>query len=672
MSEAPDQPVDLKTPFVKLGADMRKAARTLTCDEARWLIDTYYDRQEDRKSAANRKRAATTSGEPAALISWVNDAMVRFEGVLKTALGEFAAQYRVGQWVQSLFGFGPVLSAAMLASFDIRKSATVGGFWRFCFPAGTLIETPDGPVPIETIVQGDEVIGAAGQVTTVANTACRPADYGIVHVKAGGCLGVDVTPEHPFLVCNTTNASRWVEAEALGPGDLVGLRIPTGNDNEPGTIDFQPSARAAGKAPWLNDPLQVNNDIARFLGRFVADGNATLYDEQGYRRGQCAITFGYHATTDKDAARCLAARYFGGARESDTGRSTQIIFGRLTVAETFQRLFGHLAQNKRIPPLIFDNPNLGVVRSFLLGYMAGDGHVVKEGKSRGVMMANTVSRVLALQLQRLLLRFRIFATVHRQRRDATTVIGGREVNQQPWRYTIALRTCDFQRLKGEQDVAESPYTNRRPVWADGYLWTPLVSVEDELFDGNVHNLQTDCGTYIAENIAVHNCGLDPTLEWKKGQKRPYNAKLKAICAYRVGETQVKFWNDKRCYYGQLMQAKKKELEALNAAGKFADTAREQVEAATPKVKGLDRYKLYWVEGFLAPLQIHARARRWAVKLFLSHLHHVMFRDYYDADPPAPFIFDHPEVDPGRTHTHLRLPPGWPGEFDGKPLKDLLV
>lgn len=40
------------------------------------------------------------------------------------------------------------------------------------------------------------------------------------------------------------------------------------------------------------------------------------------------------------------------------------------------------------------------------------------------------------------------------------------------------------------------------------------------------------------------CGLDPTLKWEKGQKRPYNASLKTLVAFKAGESFVKVQGNK--------------------------------------------------------------------------------------------------------------------------------
>lgn len=132
-------------------------------------------------------------------------------------------------------------------------------------------------------------------------------------------------------------------------------------------------------------------------------------------------------------------------------------------------------------------------------------------------------------------------------------------------------------------------------------------------------------------------GLDPRMEWKKGEKRPFNATLKTLC-WKVGESFVKVCNKDTAYYGQLYKQRKDVELAKNEAGEFAEQARLKLEKF--KIgKDTDAYKCYSV-GKLPPAHIHARAKRYAVKRFLSDLHYVWFMHEYGVEPPAPYPISH--------------------------------
>ena len=160
-------------------------------------------------------------------------------------------------------------------------------------------------------------------------------------------------------------------------------------------------------------------------------------------------------------------------------------------------------------------------------------------------------------------------------------------------------------------------------------------------------------------------GLDPSVKWEKKTKRPWNAQLKVLC-WKAGESFIKVKSNKNDFYGQYYDSRKKlELER-NERGDNKETAAAILEAKKFN-KSTEAYK-HLSAGFLPPAQLHARARRFAVKLFLSHLHHVMFEDYYHATPPMPYAF---EQLPAEDHRHYIDPPKWPMETQGRPICDLL-
>ena len=128
-------------------------------------------------------------------------------------------------------------------------------------------------------------------------------------------------------------------------------------------------------------------------------------------------------------------------------------------------------------------------------------------------------------------------------------------------------------------------------------------------------------------------GLDPTVRWEKGQKRPWNAALKVLC-FHAGESFVKFSNDERCVYGHFYRERRAYEERKNEAGDYAEQAKQKLERF--KIgKDTDAYKAYII-GKLPPGHLHARAKRYAVKLFLSHLHGEMYRTVLGKEPPLPY------------------------------------
>lgn len=128
-------------------------------------------------------------------------------------------------------------------------------------------------------------------------------------------------------------------------------------------------------------------------------------------------------------------------------------------------------------------------------------------------------------------------------------------------------------------------------------------------------------------------GLNPTAEWNKGEKRPWNAKLKTLC-WKIGQSFVKVSNNENDIYGKLWKQRKEYEIARNEAGGYAEQAKAKL--AKYKIgKDTEAYKWYSI-GKLPPGHIQQRAERWAVKIFLSHLHEFWYKHEYGVEPPLPF------------------------------------
>jgi hypothetical protein len=118
-------------PIKRLQRDLKKAAATLTQNEARFLVDAYYQMQRDRIRAAHQARTLAEAGEPNQMLGWLFDNTGILERNIKSALSTYSQNNPVGKWAESIVGIGPVISAGLLAHIDIVKAPTVGHIWRF-------------------------------------------------------------------------------------------------------------------------------------------------------------------------------------------------------------------------------------------------------------------------------------------------------------------------------------------------------------------------------------------------------------------------------------------------------------------------------------------------------------------------------------------------------------
>jgi hypothetical protein len=182
----------------------------------------------------------------------------------------------------------------------------------------------------------------------------------------------------------------------------------------------------------------------------------------------------------------------------------------------------------------------------------------------------------------------------------------------------------------------------------------------------------------SEDIPKHDCegvptvghiwrfaGLDPTLKWEKGKKRPWNASLKVIC-WKIGESFVKVSGNESDVYGKLYFQRKAIEIQNNDSGKLAGAAAAGAERvakntdAWPWYSGCfpagaskivsdlkdEKARKQWLkenklepgkgQPMLPPGHLHSRAKRWSVKLFLSHWHDAAYRNAFGKAPPLPY------------------------------------
>lgn len=87
-----------------------------------------------------------------------------------------------------------------------RRRGIIG---KACFCDGTMVDTPSGPVAIETVQVGDEVVNAAGVGRVLAHSVTRVRKLVRIYLENG--KRIDCTPDHPFLT-----QRGWVKAVDVG------------------------------------------------------------------------------------------------------------------------------------------------------------------------------------------------------------------------------------------------------------------------------------------------------------------------------------------------------------------------------------------------------------------------------------------------------------------------
>lgn len=179
---------------------------------------------------------------------------------------------------------------------------------------------------------------------------------------------------------------------------------------------------------------------------------------------------------------------------------------------------------------------------------------------------------------------------------------------------------------------------------------PLDQFGDQTIVGRWAKSQYGIGPVITAGLVAHiditkaptagaiwrYAGVDPTIKWEKGQKRPYNAQLKTL-TWKIGQSFMKFHKKDACFYGHLYLQDKNRRTVKNEAGDYADLAQHLLTSKNWKPSPT---KTCLESGKLPPAQIDGQARRFAAKIFLSHYHAVAYQEHHGTPAPRPYIIEH--------------------------------
>ena len=123
---------------------------------------------------------------------------------------------------------------------------------------------------------------------------------------------------------------------------------------------------------------------------------------------------------------------------------------------------------------------------------------------------------------------------------------------------------------------------------------------------------------------------------KAVSKIPYNASFKVLC-WKIGQNFLKQKNKKDAFYAQLIQPRLDYENKKNLLLDYKDQAEKKLREC--KIKS-EVVLPFYEKGMLPPGHIQQRALNHAVKIFLSHVHHVMYCHHYKELPPVPFAIAH--------------------------------
>lgn len=320
-----------------------------------------------------------------------------------------------------------------------------------CLPPWEEVSYGDHLKPIREVALHDQVLDGSGRPAEVAKLMRRGYRGELIEIRpVSDGNRFHLTPEHPVLAVPKERARgdrrpdaepEFIPAGKLKPGDLLVFPVSKIQRDDP----------------------SLSNEFLRLLGYYAAAGRAARSD------GRLAVEFSLGAHEAKaEEVSSLIERIAG---ERPLRSRGLLITSDEALARALFEHAGEAPEERRFSKSVMDLPP-DRQRLILDSYYSVGGAAGRDGLCR----AKVASRALAFQLQELLARQGIYASIREQRRG--------------YAVTYALN-------------GRSQRIERR----DGYFLVPIRSIKSEPYEGFVYNFETarEPHTYLVKGFAVHNC-----------------------------------------------------------------------------------------------------------------------------------------------------------------------
>ncbi len=241
------------------------------------------------------------------------------------------------------------------------------------------------------------------------------------------------------------------------------------------------------RRPGIPRDVPLNTSFARLLGLYCAEGCITTSKKRP-NSNVINLSFSHAEPHLADEARELLSNCLGVDSQVVTRSTTlAVAASKSSAALLFKTLAGGSSHQKRVPEIIFNAPK-EIIRSFLSGYVEGDGHRYENGK----VSATTVSKQLAYGIAWLALKLGYLPSLYDTAMDETGYVEDRRIKRAPHQYTVVWYEHDSVR--------------RKAVETENYYLIPIRSVSFAEFEGSVYNMEVEEEhNYLAGFFLAKNC-----------------------------------------------------------------------------------------------------------------------------------------------------------------------
>lgn len=264
-----------------------------------------------------------------------------------------------------------------------------------------------------------------------------------------------------------------------------------------GTIKFR-----SEKGKGIPYSIKLDKKLAKLLGYYCAEGCVSKYINRP-NSYQLIFCFGHQEKNYVSEVKNLIKEIFKIEPKATRQRTiTRINVGKTSLALFFKILCGSGAKNKKVPEIL-NQATKDMVKSFLDGFIAGDGSIQKRELTVG-----TISKTLALGIYWLWLKMGFLPSFYKWIPSSTTIIEKRKVKQSPYYYVKLIAQKFRKGFLKNNDLIISPKSPKSSRFkeSDLYYFVPIFKISKKDYSGYVYNIEVEEDhSYLANFISVGNC-----------------------------------------------------------------------------------------------------------------------------------------------------------------------
>lgn len=369
---------------------------------------------------------------------------------------------------------------------------------EYCLVPDTKITLADGSVKnIQDIEKDDIVLSHKGKAQYVVSVMNREIDEEIKEIFVSGSnIPLKITKNHPVLVLNKMSYREtfdkyyqdkfelvWKNAEDIVVGDYL---------VSPKTIEY------------TNGSNEIDEKFARLAGLWLAEGNFVKKDGE-----RVALEFNFSKEEEHLVSEVMNLCLLITGKEAKRYEKDHTIMVRIYhpyLANKIYSSFGEYSREKHITEAFKWNKDL--LRSFISGYIDGDGYYFKDKET---VYLRTASESIALQFVKILSIFDAWATIHKHENSENEFVQYKNKDDK-WTYLISIPSIEYDKIKHDSCQKTKDFVKKSSVdmsshWTkNGYDIVKVRKISEVPYSGTVYNFEVEeDNSYVANNLAVHNC-----------------------------------------------------------------------------------------------------------------------------------------------------------------------